>query len=117
MASDASGGSSPPVDPDVAQFPTTINLAWPLRLRFKRGSRTLLCGVDIYYDFQWSLVIGHQRGAFKNGKHLAKMARDDCPSAQHPVILLTTRDDVSERPITSGPYFIVVINIENPVRL
>ena len=63
---------------------------WSPQLRWRRGARKRLAGLDVYYDFRWREVVGHPRTMFRNGEDLADRIRDDCPEGKNPVLLLTT---------------------------
>ena len=85
---------------------------WEPRLRWRRGARKLLAGLEVYHDFSWRQVIGHPKTMFRNGKDLAERIRDDCPEGKTPLLLLTTRDDVEKGHLrTDDANYVFVINI------
>lgn len=85
---------------------------WKPRLRKRTGGRTLLLGLDVYYDFRWRAVMSHGRTAFRYGKDLARRIRRDCPDGMTPILLLTTKDDVEEGVLeTSDSNNIFVVRI------
>ena len=91
-----------------------IKASWRPRLREKIGAPTLLGGLDVYYDFDWHSVIGHNRAAFRKGKNLAQQVKDGCPSDKIPCLLLTTRDDVEKGPLpTDDDNYVVVAQIQD----
>ena len=90
-----------------------IKANWRPRLREKTGAPTLLGGLDVYYDFDWHSVIGHNRAAFRKGKNLAQEVKDGCPSEKTPCLLLTIREDVEKGPLlTDDDNYVVVTQIQ-----
>lgn len=87
------------------------SLQWDSPLKYRRGGRTFLGGIDIYYDFNWRKVVGHNRSQFRNGQALAQLARARCPKEKRPALLLTARTDTPERPITADERFYLVVNL------
>ena len=72
-----------------------------------------MAGLDVHYDFDWRMVIGHGRTAFPNGKNLANEVRSGCPAVRTPCLLLTIQDDMDEGPIpTDDANNVVVIRIQ-----
>jgi hypothetical protein len=86
-------------------------IEWDPPLRHRHGGDTFLDGIDVYYDFNWWRVCGHGRSQFRNGQSLARLARANCPEGKTPALLLTARDDVPERPITTETHFFLVVNL------
>lgn len=86
------------------------DLEWELPLRKRRGSPKRLAGLDVYYDFEWLDYFRDERAQFQNGMCLARQIRNACPRGKTPALLLTTRDDVEERPIETASSFFVVVN-------
>ena len=82
--------------PATRQHPRTINFEWPRKLHFRRGGKSRLRGIEVYYDFDWETVLGHDRSTFHNGKRLAELAQEDA-HGKTPALLLTTRKDVQEK--------------------
>lgn len=80
-------------------------------MRHRRGAATFLDGIDVYFDFDWAAVCGHDRAQFKNGQSLARLSRDTCPDGKTPALLLTARDDVPERPRNTASHFFLVVNL------
>ena len=89
----------------------THGLEWDPPLRYRQGSYTFLDHIDVYYDFTWSAVCGHDRAQFKNGQSLARLARENCPEGKTPALLLTARDDVPQHPVTTDSHFFLVVNL------
>jgi antiviral defense system Shedu protein SduA len=89
----------------------TMDIDWDRPLQHRRGSPNRLVGIDIYYDFVWSEVFSNGRAQFRNGKSLARLVGRECPQGKRPALLLTTRDDVEERPIETDSEFVVVLNL------
>jgi hypothetical protein len=84
---------------------------WDPPLKKRRGSAIRLCGLDVYYDFDWLTLFPDRRAQFKHGQALAQRVRSECPEGKRPALLLTTRDDVDERPIEAESDYIVVVNL------
>ena len=86
--------------------------AWEPQMMWRRGARKLLAGLDVYHDFPWRKVIGHEKTMFRNGKDLAERVRDGCPDGMTPRLLLTTQDDVEDgRLYTNDANYVFVIRI------
>jgi hypothetical protein len=84
---------------------------WEEPLNYREGGPTFLHGIDVYYDFDWVTVVGHDRSQFRNGQCLAQLARENVPEGKTPALLLTARSDVPERPLTVDSYFFLVVNL------
>ena len=85
---------------------------WHPPLRKRTGSPMRLAGLDVYYDFDWMDVIGHDRAAFRNGQDLAERVRDGCPDGETPCLLLTTKDDVEDELLyTNDANYVFVMRI------
>ena len=98
--------------PATRQHPRTINLEWPRKLRFRRGGKSRLCGIEVYYDFDWETVLGHDRSTFHNGKRLAELAQEDA-HGKTPALLLTARKDVQEKRTENERYSVLIVNIDS----
>ena len=87
---------------------------WDAPLSYRRGGATFLNGIDIYFDFDWPTVCGHDRPQFKNGKCLARLAQDNCPDDKTAALLLTARDDIPDHTTrTTDTHFLLVVNLPN----
>ncbi|HEY1775891.1 MAG TPA: Shedu anti-phage system protein SduA domain-containing protein [Solirubrobacteraceae bacterium] len=69
-----------------------LDLEWPVTLRHRKGAEDRLCGIDVFHDFDWRSVFSDERTQFRNGKCLAKLVQDRCPTGKTPALLLTLRD-------------------------
>jgi hypothetical protein len=87
------------------------SLNWEPPLQYRSGGPTFLLGIDVYYDFDWVSICGHDRSQFPNGQCLARLARDNCPAGKTPALLLTARTDVPERPLIDASHFFLVVNL------
>jgi Shedu protein SduA, C-terminal len=85
-------------------------LDWDLPLSHRVGSAVNLDGIDVYYDFDWSGLIGHNRSQFTNGQCLARVARAHCPAGKTPALVLTTKD-VQPHPVETDSYFFFIVNM------
>jgi hypothetical protein len=70
-----------------------LDLDWDVPLKHRKGSGQRLCGIDVYYEFDWLDVFRDQRAQFRNGKSLAKFVQEKCPAGKTPALLLTLRAD------------------------
>jgi Domain of unknown function (DUF4263) len=95
----------------------THGLEWEPPLQYRRGGYTYLDHIDVFYDFNWEAVCGHDRGQFRNGRCLALLARQNCPEGKTPTLLLTARDDVQEGFRQTEARFFVVVNLPNYLKL
>jgi hypothetical protein len=95
----------------------THGLEWESALQYRRGGYTNLDHIDVFYDFDWSAVCGHDRGQFRNGRCLALLARQNCPVGKIPTLLLTERDDAREGFRTTEERFFVVVNLPRYLKL
>lgn len=90
----------------------SILSTWEPQLRWRRGARKRLAALDVYYDFRWKEVVGHERTMFRNGEDLADRIREDCPKGKNPVLLLTTREDIEKGHLhTNDANYVFVTNI------
>lgn len=82
---------------------------WTPRLTERFGSPKRLAGIQIFHDFRWTEVFGHERGQFRNGQYLAELVKEKCPPHLRPALLLTIRDDVQESGFEDDRGFYVVV--------
>lgn len=84
---------------------------WDYPLTYRRGGFTFLNGIEVYFDFDWHTVCGHDRPQFKNGQCLARLAQANCPDGKTAALLLTVHDDILEHPRTTDSHFFLVVNL------
>ena len=72
-----------------------------------------LAYINVYHDFDWEQVFGHNRATFPNGKCLAQRVRKECPEGKTPVLILTTRDEITVMFNETDTSYVVVVNINN----
>jgi len=72
--------------------------------------------LDIYHDFEWRTVLGHDRAVFPNGQSLAGLVARECPEGKQATLLLTTRDDVEPGILETDDRYIVVVPIHDYLR-
>jgi hypothetical protein len=84
---------------------------WDYPLNYRRGGATFLDGIEVYFDFDWPAVCGHDRPQFKNGQCLARLAQTNCPDGKTAALLLTSHDDIPEHPLTTDSHFFLVVNL------
>jgi hypothetical protein len=89
-------------------------LDWELTLRHRAGSAVHLDGIDVYYDFDWPRVVGHDRSQFVNGQCLARVARAHCPEGKTPALVLTTQD-VQPHPHETDSHFFFIVNMPEAI--
>lgn len=99
------------LSPDATQ--SNAPLLWPRPLRSRSGSPYRLNGILVYYDFDWSTVLGNHKAQFQNGRRLALLVQGDCPKNKTPVILLTDLTTEEEGLRETETHFIVVVNVHN----
>lgn len=85
-------------------------LDWEPPLQHRVGSAINLDGIDVYYDFDWSQVVGHNRSQFVNGLCLARVARGHCPEGKTPALVLTTKN-VQPHPHETSTHFFFIVNM------
>lgn len=86
---------------------------WHQKLYFRKGAPSLLSGIDIWYDFNWEAVVGHDRSTFPNGLKLAELVVADCPEGKKPAIVLTRGESTEVRRFETSDDYCVVINIDD----
>lgn len=89
-------------------------LDWESTLNHRTGSAVHLDGIDVYYDFDWPDVVGHNRSQFPNGQCLARVARAHCPHGKVPALVLTT-EDVQPHPHETDTHFFFIVNMPEAV--
>lgn len=85
-------------------------LDWDPPLRHFTGSAINLDGIDVYHDFDWQGLVGHNRRQFINGQCLARVARAHCPEGKIAALVLTTKD-VRPHPHETDTHFFFVVNM------
>ncbi len=65
-------------------------IQWERPLTQRRSAQQRLAGIDVFHDFDWREVFGHNKGAFRNGQSLSGMVRRECPDGKRPTLILTT---------------------------
>jgi Domain of unknown function (DUF4263) len=86
-------------------------LGWDRPLRFRRGARERLRGIEVYYDFEWSEHFPDRRVQFRGGQNLADLVIGECPDGKRPALLLTDRDDVQQGGRQTDEHHVLVINL------
>lgn len=86
-------------------------LDWDRPLKFRRGARERLRGIELYYDLEWSEHFPDGRAQFRGGKNLADLVIRDCPDDKRPALLLTDRGDVAQGGRQTDRHHVVVINL------
>jgi Domain of unknown function (DUF4263) len=86
-------------------------LAWDVRLHYRRGGGVRLAGIHVYYEFRWVEYMPDRRMQFRNGQCLAERVLDDCPEGKLPALLLTNRDEVEEGARVTASFYVVVLNL------
>ena len=86
--------------------------AWDPALSQRPGSPTRLAGLQVYYDFDWPGLIGHDTAQFRNGQDLAESVIEACPDGRTPCLLLTIDDDADDGPLhTDDLNYVFVVRI------
>ena len=89
----------------------TLDLEWDVQLSHRRGSKTRLAGIDVYYEFKWRDLFPSERAQFKNGQCLAEFVRDNCPAGKRPALLLTVRDGRTQGFRETPEFLVFVVNL------
>lgn len=85
-------------------------LGWDLTLRYRRGAKQRLRGIDVFHDLRWIEHFPDRRVQFVNGQCLADKVIEDCPADKRPALLLTDRDDVEEGARETDRSYVMVVN-------
>jgi hypothetical protein len=88
-----------------------IDFTWDAPLYYRHGAEERLCGILVFYDFEWIDVFPDERTQFKNGKSLAKFVQEKCPPGKTPALLLTLQDGVKQGFRQTDRFSICVVNI------
>jgi len=86
-------------------------IQWDQPLNHRRGADNLLGGIDVYFDFDWRTVFGHDRAVFPRGQSLAQLIARDCPDGKEPALLLTERTDIEARIEETDERYVVILPI------
>jgi hypothetical protein len=86
---------------------------WSLPLQYRVGSPQFLAGIDVFHDFDWTAVFGHDRSQFPRGQSLAELVYRDCPVGKHPTLLLTEQEDATPGIVETDERYTVVVPIED----
>lgn len=87
-------------------------IKWPLQLYQRVAGKQRLAGIEVYYDFDWEGIIGHNRGEFKRGRRLALLVQSKCPEGKCPALLLTTSLTAQEGRVETDTHFVAVVRID-----
>jgi hypothetical protein len=88
-----------------------IDFTWDVELYYRQGAEERLCGILVFYDFQWLDVFPDERTQFRNGKSLARFVQEKCPPGKRPALLLTVRDGVKQGFRETDRFAFCVVNI------
>ncbi len=88
-----------------------LEIPWRQQLWEREGESTRLCGIKVYYDFNWIEEIGYRRCMFTNGQELARYVKRNHPKGKNPALLLTTSEDVKIQKLTTETEYVVIVNI------
>lgn len=89
---------------------------WPNPLS-QRTALVRLDGVEVYYDFDWTDVFGHNQSAFPNGQALACLVRRECPESLIPTLLLTCLEGEERRTHVTEDRFVAIVPIRDYLAL
>ncbi len=90
------------------EMPLPIDWNTPLK---RKGSKTRLSGVDVWYDFDWKTMFSHNVAAFPNGQSLTSAVRRRCPADKIPCLLLTKNDDAKQGTIQTDTHYVQIIRV------
>ena len=85
-------------------------VVWDKPLKRKHSS-TRLSGLDVWYDFGWKTVFGHNVAAFPHGQSLTSAIRRRCPTGKTPCLLLTQKDDADQGTTQTDSHYVHVIRV------
>jgi hypothetical protein len=88
-----------------------LDLDWDVELDHRVGAEDRLCGIDVFYEFNWLDVFPDERTQFKNGKSLATFVKHKCPAGRTPALLLTLRPGVRQGLIQTDLFSVFVVNL------
>ena len=89
-----------------------LDLEWHLPLHARWGARERLDGIRVFHDFDWLSVFPDERTQFQRGLVLARTVKKHCPADKTPALLLTQETGMQQGIITTGHYFVFVLNID-----
>lgn len=75
---------------------------WPTPLKKRQGGDILLDGIEVWHDFDWLEVMGHDRGVFRNCKSIGRKIKQYTPEGSNPVLLLTQRPEITGYSVRTG---------------
>lgn len=88
-----------------------LDLEWDLPLRHRRGASERLCGIDVFFDFEWLEEFPDERAQFRNGMCLAAFVRKNTPSGKTPALLLTVRPEPKQGFRHTDTFCVFVVNL------
>lgn len=88
-------------------------IPWDRKLQNRPGGKSRLGGLEIYFDFDWLAMFGHDRAVFPRGQSLAQLVTKDCPAGKAPALLLTERTDVEAHIEETRDKYIVIVPIHD----
>lgn len=94
----------------------SLELEWDHPLNYRKGGYTRLDDLDVFYEFNWYEILGHDTAQFTHGQCLAQFVRESCPEGKTPILLLTGRDDVHEGSRETETQFVFVLNLPRYVK-
>jgi len=89
------------------------DLSWKNTLNHRVGEVYCLMEMDIFYDFNWYELFGHDHDKFPGGRKLAKLVKNQCPTDKIPAILLTIDSNANEESKITDTHFFVIVKIKN----
>jgi hypothetical protein len=90
-----------------------LPIPWDRKLQNRPGGKSRLGGLEIYFDFDWLAMFGHDRAVFPRGQSLAQLVTKDCPAGKAPALLLTERTDVEAHIEETRDKYIVIVPIHD----
>lgn len=75
------------------------------------GSRTRLCGIDVFHEFRWRDEFRDERTQFRNGQCLARFVREKASPGKTPALLLTLRDGLRQGFRHTRNFSVFVVNL------
>ena len=88
---------------------------WTPDLHHLQGSPARLCGIDVYYDFDWADVVTHGMRQFAHGQRLAELAIANA-RGKTPALILTSNPDELEGTFDTDTHHFVVVCLPRYIR-
>jgi hypothetical protein len=86
-------------------------IPWERPLSQRPSAERRLAGIDVFHDFVWPEIFGHNLGAFPHGQSLSQMVRRECPDGKRPTLVLTTLPSAHATTIETADRYVAIVPI------